>query len=532
MFENIFFYLIIYFISSLSILGYGLILANYSKNYFEDINLGEIGILGILFTIVFSIFSNFFLAHGYIHNLLFILLGIIFFFYYSKKVSKNSIKVFLIVFLLIFISFPTFKSHDDFSYYHFPYSYYLTQYSHLFGLGNLNHGFRTPSSIFYINSLFYLPFFKYYLFNLPAVLIFGFFNLNMILKLIKNFKTRINRDEIFFIISILIFVNIFFYRLPEHGTDRSAQILILILFLEYFLLIHKNSDINSAINKILIYISIIISLKSFYVLYIIFIPALLFFLYENNYLKLLKSFYQFKNFYFNLLIIVFALVLFLNFSNSGCLLYPIFFTCFDTFSWAIPIEQVKNMNLWYEQWAKAGAGPNFRVENPEQYIKGFNWVSNWIDKYFFNKFLDFFAGLLLVAIILILTFYNNKINRIKLDKHFFIFYFTIFLLFFEWFYNHPSLRYGGYVLVFSIIFLPLIIILKSFKTKNEKIKILILITLLTITFEVRNINRLHKEYKIYNYNFIKDFRYNVEKDYFRINNKINQRLNNNIILRY
>ena len=35
-----------------------------------------------------------------------------------------------------------------------------------FGLGNFNHGFRTPSSIFYLNSLFYLPVIKYYFFLL------------------------------------------------------------------------------------------------------------------------------------------------------------------------------------------------------------------------------------------------------------------------------------------------------------------------------------------------------------------------------
>ena len=35
---------------------------------------------------------------------------------------------------------------------------------------------------------------------------------------------------------------------------------------------------------------------------------------------------------------------------------------------------------------KAGAGPNFRVENVKEYIEGFNWVSNWIEKYFVGKF--------------------------------------------------------------------------------------------------------------------------------------------------
>ena len=48
------------------------------------------------------------------------------------------------------------------------------------------------------------------------------------------------------------------------------------------------------------------------------------------------------------------------------------------------------MNQWYQQWSKAGAGPGFRVDDPQVYIEKFNWLSNWIDKYFFNKVSDFF----------------------------------------------------------------------------------------------------------------------------------------------
>ena len=53
------------------------------------------------------------------------------------------------------------KNHDDFPYYHFPYTYYLTQDNLHIGIGQFGHGFRTPSSIFYLNSLFYLPLIKF-----------------------------------------------------------------------------------------------------------------------------------------------------------------------------------------------------------------------------------------------------------------------------------------------------------------------------------------------------------------------------------
>ena len=73
-------------------------------------------------------------------------------------------------------------------------------------------------------------------------------------------------------------------------------------------------------------------------------------------------------------------------------------SCISDFKWSIPIEEVKHMNQWYQQWSKAGAAPNFRVENPEVYIQKLNWLSNWIDIYFFNKVSDFLGGLLFLIL--------------------------------------------------------------------------------------------------------------------------------------
>ena len=65
-----------------------------------------------------------------------------------------------------------------------------------------------------------------------AILILGFSNLILIFKLKNDFKSK-RYDFIFFLTLLsFLFINIFFYRIAEHGTDRSAQILILILFIE------------------------------------------------------------------------------------------------------------------------------------------------------------------------------------------------------------------------------------------------------------------------------------------------------------
>ena len=48
---------------------------------------------------------------------------------------------------------------------------------------------------------------------------------------------------------------------------------------------------------------------------------------------------------------------------------PLSFTCLEK---VLPggekINHIKGLSIWLEQWAKAAAGPNFRVENMMEYI--------------------------------------------------------------------------------------------------------------------------------------------------------------------
>ena len=179
------------------------------------------------------------------------------------------------------------------------------------------------------------------------------------------------------------------------------------------------------------------------------------------------------------------------------------------------------MNLWYELWSKGGATPNLRVDNPEIYISKLNWLENWINIYFFNKVSDFILGLTTLSIILIFSLKGSK--KIKIPKFKYKFLTTlIFLLFFEWFYNHPSLRYGGYCLIAVIFAIFVSLYLSRFKQSYSylKKKIFIFIIIALVIFVGRNIFRLNKEYHIYNYNPLKDFKYNLSKSHFRITDEI------------
>ena len=83
-----------------------------------------------------------------------------------------------------------FKNHDHYFYYHFPYTFSLITQKKIIGIGLLEHGFRTPSSLFYLNSLFYLPFIDYFLINAGAIYFMGFSNLFFLEKIIYYFKEK------------------------------------------------------------------------------------------------------------------------------------------------------------------------------------------------------------------------------------------------------------------------------------------------------------------------------------------------------
>ena len=517
---NIGSFFLFYFLIVNCTIGYGYLASHLYKLENKYFNHGYLGLLGVFTLIFISYITHFFVPHNYIHNVFLLTVGFISFIYFYKNQNKKDLIKINILFLILFISFLLIKAHDDFPYYHFPYTYYLTQNNLLIGIGNFNHGFRTPSSIFFLNSIFYLPIIKYYFFHIGVILIMGYSSF-VFLKIIE--KKFINKEnDLFYFLSLLslTFIFIFFYRIGEHGTDRSAQILVFLLIIDLLLLINFYENIKSSLIKITVILGLIISLKAFYILYSIFLIPLIFFLIKDK--KYFHLTGLFKNIIFYKFLTIIFCILFINFLSTGCFIYPLSITCAESFSWSIPISEVRVMNNWYELWSKAGANPNFRAENPELYIQKFNWLGNWFKEYFFTKVSDFIFGILFIVLIFFLLFYS-KITQIKTYKGIFFIYLIILTLFIEWFYNHPALRYGGYPLLCLLIFIPTSFILsKCIINKKIQKNTIIIITLVLLIFLSRNVSRLIKENKQYNYNFIKKTSYSIEKQHFRITNLYNK----------
>ncbi len=249
-------------------------------------------------------------------------------------------------------------------------------------------------------------------------------------------------------------------------------------------------------------------------MYLVLVPIILF---KKNFFK---KFFIKKNF---LIIFVLAISLFGNIFTSylttGCLIYPAEKTCIGNTKWSIPIKEVKKMKLHYEWWAKAGGGPGYSSEVPqEEYVKNFNWVKNWIDRHFFNKVSDTLFGLIFVFSFIYLTFnfLSNYPMRYKENirfKSYFLLILLPLIFLLEWFLLHPAMRYGGYVLIA----LPLIIItsimIDKLNIDIKKIKILILIFLFisVLGYLGRNIVRINKEIDVYSYKIL-------ESPYFYLEN--------------
>ena len=502
-----------YLIIITSIIGFGYLS---SKLLSVRLSLGELGLSGILFMTILSYITNFVVSHGFIHNSIFLFTGLfVFLLIFKKKLLKKKIKLILLVSSLLFIGILMYKTHDDFFYYHFPYTISLIEFKKIFGVGNLEHGFRTPSSIFYFNSLFYLPILEKSLINSGAIYFLFFSNIFLIQKIFNKLKNKKYNFILILSLLSLLFINTIFYRLAEHGTDRSALILIFILAIYYLESTNRKlTKINFKYyyQRILIIILLIVSLKSFYLIYTIFILILFFefrkIIFKENFYR--KIFSEKVSYYF---LIGTTIFIFTIFSNTGCLIYPASFTCLEMFSWSLPKREVIEMKTWYELWSKAGASPTYRVDNVEFYLSGLNWVNNWVQNHFFNKISDFLLSLILI--IVISSIFLVKFQKAELPKkNFYLFYFAVLLLLLEWFLNHPALRYGGFTLIALCIFIPLSIFIEKRLNLNLlfKKKIIFLICISFIFFWLKNVDRILKEFNKYNYNPLSNAHYYINEN--------------------
>jgi len=490
--KDIIIFIFSFYFCLISVLAYGNFFQKilFTKSNINHSNNIYTGFYGLMFITLVSLITSYFLKHNFYHNLILHGIGFFYFFFHIKK-NKIFIKNIFLISIFLFSILLISKTHDDFSYYHLPFTKFLTENHIIFGMGHLNLGYNFLSSLFFLNSTFYLPFIELYSFHFSIIFFLIFFNYFLLETiLLKNTNLFLK----YFYLLTFIFFNVSFNSLAEFGMDKSGQLLIVILIIKLFEIIIFNE--KKKLDQILFLIPLLglcISIKTYFLTYVILSFSI--FLIDKSYLKNIKFILFSRSFFtfFVILLITFSH----HFISTGCLISPLPYLCFDDyFSWSRSIDDVKGLSIWLEQWSKAGAGPDFRVDDELKYIQNFNWVPHWFEKYFIVKFLDQIA-ILTVSIIFILLFlkkFSFSNNKIFFKRKLSFFYFIIIAIFYIWFTQHPTLRYGGYSIFYLLIAFPISIIFYKLDNKKEYQKnIKFLIIFIFIIVNIKNFNRINNE---------------------------------------
>ena len=482
MMDTIYFLAVIFILLS-SCVGHGIFISKIFKfNYHSSI--GFNGLLGLIFLTLISYLSVLILEDKTFFNVLVFLIGFIIFLTKIKKIKISTLEIIIILSLItsIFIS----KTHDDFPFYHLQQSLNFSLNKFYIGLPNLNFFYSYHSSILFLNSIFYLPYFKFYLFYIP-ILFFLIFSVLLLYENIINFK---NLPFLrFYALFCLLFILTKFTRLSEHGTDISGQIIILISILYFFKFFYDKKNNTDYLLFFFLIITLSLTIKTYFVFYSILI--LVVFLSKNisfSFNLLRQRFY-----YFVFLFIFVSLFFSYNILSTGCLIFPIKQSCFTNLSWSMLLVDVEHYSNWFEKWSKSLAGAGYVVDNSSNLLLDFDWVKIWFKNYS-HKYLETLYLLIFISLLLVINFRPfNKKTEIKKEVKIILIFFMFILVF--WFLKHPTLRYGGYVIHISIFSILTSILLVKSKLSNVKTikysKVLIFLAL--AFFTTKNIIRINNE---------------------------------------
>ncbi len=515
---NIIIFFSSFYLLLLSVIGYGLIFKRLVFGSIEDLTEQKsiyIGFYGLFFITLISLITSLFVPHNFIHNSFLHLFGILFFIFLKIKNKREYLKIIFIISFFVITALLISKTHDDFPYYHLPFTRYLTEQKVIFGIGNLQHGFKLLSSLFFLNSTFYLPFIEYYSFHFTQIFFLIFFNYFLLKEILFKETNEVTKYLYLF---AFIFFNLSFNRLGEYGTDKAGHLLIVILIIKTFQITCFDRQ-KDKLNKFILLIPLLvfcISLKTYFIPYLLLGSTI--FLLDEKFSKSFRTILISKN--FGIFLLTLSIYFLHHFISTGCLISPMSITCFgDNLEWARGSKHYGGLSTWLEQWAKAGAGPNFRVEDPMDYIKNFNWFLRWFEYYFLEKVLDQLLILLSTFIVIFFIFKNFQFKKktFVLTKKIIFFYAIIFIIFLIWFTKHPTLRYGGYPIVFLTLSIPIGILYQKINDKKFfKRKLKFLIILVITIFNLKNLNRINDEFKRDDYYKFVNFPYFAidDKEYY------------------
>ena len=501
------------FLLNTVILGYSLILKKIifknSNNIYEEFDF----LLGYLFLAFISLFLNFFIPLNVIFVPTIIFGFLLFIYFFLKKMLPTKILGLLLIIniFLIFITVDNQLVYDT-KLYHLQTVKYHSNYKVIFGISNIEPRLAMNSIWHLLISLFNFNFHNInilYLFNYS---IYSFF-------LVMLFSRKKNLDlEYYFLLIFIIYFFIYSYFHPNNngtilnslGSPEVDTISMILFCLSCYIFLKESKFKSEYEFYVYLLTAVILSITTkLSSLALVFFIAYFFFKKKKNFL-----FYKI-NIFFSIFFLLWVLK---SIFSSGCLIFPISYTCID-FSWSMGNQNVETYNNIIKSFNRS-MGNMKEWSNFEITINSFQWFVPWIKNYFLKVEFLYISFLFII----LFGFFNIIINFSSILKIYnkknlstSIIYFVLFLSFIIWL-QAPELRFG-YGFIICLISLLLLSILKKVKIRSfiEKFNfpLIFIVILLMLSTNYKNIYKLDKNSFNHNFDYSKFEKY-LDSNEFKV----------------
>ncbi len=464
---------------SLSFSGIGsLITFNTKSDFFINIFFGFI-VVSLIVTFIHFFSKINFLISGSI-----ILVGITLVFWKKNPLISFKKKTSILFLVVIFLLLPIFisqKYHEDFGYYHLPYSLAFIEEKIVFGFANIDLPYVYNSIWLNLYPIFFIENKNFDFLTLPSFLLFLSFIIFSIKNIIEK-KDRIENSDYYLIVTLFYFL-LKFTRISEFGVDIPA-IIFSVLSIYYFIKFYETEE--NLDKKSFFYFNLAFSIFSILIklstALVIILPI---YLYFSNFKNL--KFYIFS---FKFLIIIFlCLIFFIQlFIYTGCVLFPTTLTCLNV-SWFNPdhIDLSKQLELTNKSYSLAKD-----IYSPEEYLSNFNWFLFWIKRSSI-EIMEHLLTMTLPLLTFIFVLKKGPVTHVVFQERLILALF-ISLSFLFWLNYSPVFRFAIHIFITLVfLFFSSILISKEFSKK----KFVIFISIFLMFSFSKNILRINNTEKLF-----------------------------------
>ena len=460
-----------------------------------------------LFVLSFiAVFLNFFFPLGKVLNSISIPISILLIIYFRKNFLNLKFITFCllnsIIVTLLILESEVYR--PDAGLYHLPYIGILNSEKIIAGISNLHSRYGHISIIQYLSAYSQNILFGVNGIVFPGALIASSVIINFVYQIYKyNIKQHYN-FHFFFLLFVSIYIFYKMNRYSEYGNDAPAHFLVFFLISE--LILYKNkSSISDIANNLALCLFIVLNKV---MLVVIGLTSLLI-ISKKQILSLLK------NIKFVFVILFFIVYILKNIISTGCILYPLKFTCYNNLSW-VTISEIKEISAAGEAWSKGisdlSASDKNKYLTYEDFNKNFNWVKAWSKKHLIVIIEILIPYLIFCFTVIFFILKKDQLKKNKLDKYYINLFIVILICNIIWFLKAPLYRYG-YSLIISFLSISFALIILKFHLHKKKLFLIsnfILIFGITI-LTTKNIYRIYENTnEYYNYPWPKYYSMNGE----------------------